>query len=263
MALWVTGLKAQPSATARPSPNARLETFQAFLLKELRRETIWWWPLRLFIAVGWLRAFAEKAVSSEWHDGSKLSAFLETHFATAVFPGYAQLMHHSFLPNAALWAWTVMIGQLLVGLSLLLGWYGRVGLMAGLFMNFNFVAAGEPNPSAFYLAMQMALLAAGGGRVMSVDSLLRHLRQRRTPRAKGSRLQWLSFCSQLAWTVVLLVTGAYSLTRVQDFTAAGSVKDPAAILAVLSFVGAAYVLLSTLRWLFGKAPATPSPAEAV
>ena len=98
------------------------ECLLRFTLREVGRDAIWWLPLRLFVAVGWLRAFAEKAVNPAWLDGSSLAEFLSSHLPKAVFPGYALLMHNVFLPNAALFAWLVMIAQVCVGLALLFGW---------------------------------------------------------------------------------------------------------------------------------------------
>jgi hypothetical protein len=140
-------------------------------------------------------------------------------------------------------AWLVMIAQLLIGLALLVGWRTKPALIAGLLMNFNFVAAGEPNPSAFYLVMQMALLSGGAARVFAVDAVLkRRGRNRARGFTHGFEL-WLP----LGAGVLLFVIALSSFGRIRDFSAAGSVKDPAAILAVLSFVGLGYLLIATLR----------------
>ena len=79
------------------------------------------------------------------------------------YPAYAALLRHDVL------ALIIMFGQLLVGLGVLTGTYTSAALLAGIFMNLNFVAAGAPTPSAFCLVIQTALLAGGAGLVFSVD----------------------------------------------------------------------------------------------
>ena len=85
------------------------------------------------------------------------------------YPAYAALLCHNVLPLPTPLAPIIMFGQLLVGLGVLTGTYTRAALLAGIFMNLNFVAAGAPTPSAFYLVIQAALLAGGAGVVFSVD----------------------------------------------------------------------------------------------
>ena len=61
------------------------------------------------------------------------------------------------LSNLSLVGIVVVVGQLIAGLSLVSGRFLGIGLLVGLFMNVNFLAAGAVNPSAFYLVMQGAL----------------------------------------------------------------------------------------------------------
>jgi thiosulfate dehydrogenase (quinone) large subunit len=237
-------------AGTKTAPSQRLETVWRFVLRELRRETIWWVPLRLFIAVGWLRACAEKISDPAWYDGSRLTAFLNEHLARgdAALPAYTRLMQDVFLPTASGLAWVVLVGQALVGASLLIGWRTRGALAAGLFMNANFLAAGEPNPSAFYIVMQMALLVGGAERSFALD------RCSKPKSASSATSSHLLLWAQLALNVLLLVIGTYGLTRIEDFSAAGSVRDPAAILAVTCFVGLGYAFIATLRLVYGFRP---------
>jgi thiosulfate dehydrogenase (quinone) large subunit len=239
---------------AHASPRVKRQVFQleglwSYVLREVRRETIWWLPLRCFVAIGWLRAFAEKIWDSGWLDGSRVAAFLEVQLDQTALPAYAALMRDSFLPGAIWLGWMVMMGQLLVGVVLLFGFRTRAALVAGLFMNANFVAAGEPNPSAFYLVMQMALLAGGAERVFAVDQSF----SRRSSKPSAF-MDWLGLWLQLALMTLLLAVGLYASTRVEDFSASGSVKDPAAILAVTCFVGLGYALISTVRLVYGFRP---------
>ena len=130
---------------------------------QVSQENVLLFPLRLFIGVGWLRAGTEKALNPQWWDGHALAAWLSHHVPVSPYPAYAALLRHDVL------ALIIMFGQLLVGLGVLTGTYTRAALLAGIFMNLNFVAAGAPTPSAFYLVIQTALLAGGAGLVFSVD----------------------------------------------------------------------------------------------
>jgi hypothetical protein len=47
-----------------------------FIKRELSKEGAYLLPLRLFIGMGWLRAFAEKVVDPDWLGGTVLAAFL-------------------------------------------------------------------------------------------------------------------------------------------------------------------------------------------
>ncbi len=48
-----------------------------FLKRELCKEGAYLLPLRLFIGLGWLRAFAEKVADPDWLGGVALAAFLQ------------------------------------------------------------------------------------------------------------------------------------------------------------------------------------------
>ena len=59
-----------------------------FVKQDLSKEGAHLLPLRLFVGMGWLRAFAEKVSDPGWHDGAVLAAFLEEGLAGdhVVFP---------------------------------------------------------------------------------------------------------------------------------------------------------------------------------
>ncbi len=124
-----------------------------------------------------------------------------------VFPFYHALVTDVFLPNAALLGWGVMLGELLAGVAILVGMFSNAALLGGLFMNLNFVLAGVPNPSAFYIIIQLTLFTGGVGAIVGMDAFLgRHLKtplsSRRTPphanssvRRNGHFRRWHWFSS--------------------------------------------------------------------
>src|SRR5262245_14312749 len=208
-------------------------------------------PLRLFIGVGWLRAFAEKAGVPACDDGSALSRFLGEQLQSgAALPGYAAPAQELFLPHAAALAWVVAIGELLVGLGILTGTLTSAALLGGLFMNLNFLLIGRPDPSAFYIVIQSALLLSGSGSVLGLDAwLCRRVRNpllvagvRRGPASRPVARRLFLGGGALSLAVAIV-----ALCNARDLTPGGSVHDPAMVLAVLATVGAASALIGYLQ----------------
>lgn len=208
-------------------------------------------PLRLFIGLGWLRAFVEKAPDRDWHDGTAVATFLTEQLAAGrvALPFYTVLIDQLFLPQAAVVGWLVILGQLLVGLAIIAGALTRPALLGGLWMNIHFILAGAPNPSAFYAVIQATLLAADAGTVLGLDGWLRQrswAAGRRTPADPltstwpGQRRLWVGV------SMLLVLAGGYSLLHAHDLSPAGSVHDPAVLLAVLSALAALRCLLAAL-----------------
>ena len=234
-------------ALSKPQPT-RLERLLAFLEREARSDMAYLVPLRLFVGVGWLRALAEKLSDPQWHGGAALATFLKKHLEAGevVFPFYAHLIQHTFIPNAGTLAVIVMLGQLLVGVSLLTGTLTRVGLLGGLFMNLNFIAAGAPSPSAFYVVMQLMLLATNAGAVLGVDRQL-ETQKGMLGRISRARVSHLPRDVLLMLALASLGVGLASLLNIRDFSPKGSIEDPAAIFTVMSCIWAAHLGIAWLR----------------
>lgn len=129
-------------------------------------------PLRIFIGLGWLRAAAEKLIEPGWYDGSALTAFLrgQLEWSQEAFPFYGTLMEAVLIPNATALGLVVIVLQLLAGITILAGFYTNAGLWAGLLMNINFILAGVPDPSAFYIVIQLVLFFGSAGAVLGLDA---------------------------------------------------------------------------------------------
>ena len=238
-----------------------------YVQTQVRQESILLFPLRLFVAVGWLRAGAEKALNPQWWDGHALAAWLLQHLPASPYPAYAALLRHEVVPFPTLLALIVMSGQLLVGLGVLTGTCTRAALLAGMFMNLNFVAAGAPSPSAFYLVIQAALLTGGAGLVFSVDRWWAS-RRVRDPLAFLTALKAAALTPsrrrarqalRLLPLIMLPLLAFWSLRYAHDFSPAGSVEDPAIILAVASFFAAGCALIAVLRGADTGAVPQPEP----
>lgn len=137
------------------------------VMRELQHPAAYLFPLRLFIGIGWLRAFAEKAFSAEWFNGGAVATFLDSQLArdAVAFPLYLQLIE-----SGSRWiGWVVIALQLLVGIGILLGTYTNLALLIGIALNANFMLAGQISPSAFYIMIHTVLFVTGAGAIFGVD----------------------------------------------------------------------------------------------
>ncbi|MCG8349764.1 MAG: DoxX family protein [Chloroflexales bacterium] len=228
------------SETSRPTPpKTRLRSLGEQLKQDLRSDKVLLAPVRGFMAVGWLRVCAEKIVDPNWHTVASLNAFLLEQLQTehVAYPGYAILIEQLFLPHVLLLSWIVLIGQLLAGIGLLFGLLTRGALLGGMFMNANFLFAGVPNPSAFYLVIQAALLIGDSGAVFGID----RWRQSQTQEREDNS-GWLI---GLALGFAALALAA--LPQIKDFSPGGSGEDLAAITVVLATMAAVWSALGFVR----------------
>ena len=111
----------------------------------------------VFLGLGWLRAVGAKAVDADWWNGAVLRDFVAEHDDRAMW-WYEPIVEHVVLPADQLWSVVVILLELAIGLALLTAWRLTPGLWAGLFLSLNFLLAGSPNPSVFYLVLTFALL---------------------------------------------------------------------------------------------------------
>jgi uncharacterized membrane protein YphA (DoxX/SURF4 family) len=208
-------------------------------------------PLRLFIGLGWLRACAEKVIDPGWRDGSSLTAFLSHRLAAGevAFPWYETLMEQVSLPHATALALVILLGQFLAGAAIAAGLVTNAALLGGLFMNLNFLLAGEPNPSTFYIVIQVALLLTHAGAILGLDAGLSKTIHNpllvAQPLAARRRRQWR--VPVLPIGAIALVTAVYALAHVTDWSPAGSVEDPAMIVVILALLTLAWATIAWLR----------------
>lgn len=206
-------------------------------------------PLRLFIGLGWLRAAVEKGIDPDWYSDVALLHFFAERIAEGniVFPFYLNLMTGSFTEYAAFLSTLIVVGEFFVGLAILFGLWTIPALIAGLFMNLNFILAGSVNPSAFYIIIQLVLLNSKVGHVFGIDGLFASfglfqptgvysiltLRYRRT------------ICFLCA-----LITGSFALSMIpyiRTFDPAQSIEDVAMLLLILLSLGTVQFMLLGIR----------------
>jgi thiosulfate dehydrogenase (quinone) large subunit len=241
---------------AAPTSSNRLTSLLRWISSETLKDGAHLLPLRLFIAVGWLRALSEKLLNPAWFDGLALSSFLNTqlHADKVAFPAYVWLISQVFLPGAPVLAWIILAGQLLVGLGLVFGAFSRAALLGALFMNLNFIAAGMPSPSVFYVVIQIMLLISNAGRVFGLDGvahqnvILRSLVQPAVRRIGRHQTRFrVSRHLLLVMAVLCAVLALAALPYAKDFSAKGSINDPAILMCVLGLFAAGQCLIRAIR----------------
>ena len=125
----------------------------------------------------WLRAGGTKLVSEKWLSGETLSTFFIEHGQ----PSFA-LRHEApeifnvFMEFFNSYGYSLItlipLLQVLAGLLLLTGFFYKSGACLGIFLNFNFVAAGVILPSFFYILLQLSIIINQDSKYMSMESLM-------------------------------------------------------------------------------------------
>ncbi len=246
-----TSVRAGQKVTTRQPLNFRAlrrSTWLSFQ-RQARRPNAYLVPLRWFIGIGWLRATAEKLVDPTWHNGEAIRAFVASVNRAGVFPEFETFLHSIVEPAAPVVAWLVVALQLYCGAGILLGRSTNAALLTGIGLNLTFMLGGVPNPSAFYVLIQLILFSAGAGAIMGFDgrasapdrSLL--IGARADNRASHPNDRW--WLGGLA--SVLFAVSAYSFAHARDFSPAGSVNDPALVLGTVAALGGLIFFISALR----------------
>ena len=124
--------------------------------KPVDRIPSWVLLTRIFIGLGWIRAFAHKIADPQWWSGESIEEFVLAH-QDITLGWYTPFLDNAVLPMVSVIALLVVLGQAVAGLTLLTGRLLGIGLTVGMVLNLNFMAAGAANPSAFYLLAQGSL----------------------------------------------------------------------------------------------------------
>lgn len=137
-------------------------------------------PLRLYVGGYFLAAAWEKIGAGFLSEPDKLIALFR-HIVEG--PDYPFRFYHAFYkmliaPHPGLFAFLVVLGELMTGAAILTGTLTRLACWGGLFMMLNFYLAfnpplGIPNNSVTFAVIMLVLLLTGAGRAYGVDHYLR------------------------------------------------------------------------------------------
>ena len=129
----------------------------------------WFWLLvRLYAGYEWFIAGTEKLGNPAW-TGAK-AGLAVTGFAKGaltktagahpnVAQWYAAFLQGFVLPHAVLWSWLITLGEIAVGVGLIIGLFTGIAAFFGGLMNANYLLAGtvSTNPILFILATWLVL----------------------------------------------------------------------------------------------------------
>ncbi|NSL52138.1 DoxX family protein [Calidifontibacillus erzurumensis] len=121
-----------------------------------------WTIVRIWLGIQWIEAGWHKVV-----DGFDASGFIQGAIGKAagdhpaVSSWYAAFLENVALPNSGLFSFLVAWGELLVGIGLIIGCLTIPALLAGAFMNLNFLLAGTTSTNPVLYTVAIILLAAG------------------------------------------------------------------------------------------------------
>jgi hypothetical protein len=189
---------------------------------------------QLFLGVGWLRAGVAHGLSRSWWNGDELLSFLAERRGQAL-PVYGLFLDGFVEPLPTGFAAVVLIAELGVGLALLANARPLEALAVGSFLNLHFIAAGQVNPSIFYLIIALGVVS------WHVEGQL--------PVAKLRQLARIGTAASLAVAVLLL-------PAVETLAPAAVIDDPAAVLVLLA------VLLAIAFWVAYLRRSDPSGGQA-
>ena len=146
--------------------------------------TAWLWlVIRLYMVTVYLPAGWSKVTSGKWlfGDGAPIQGLVGGAIASEDTPGwYVWFLENVVQPNASLFATLVALGELALGVALLVGILAGVCGFAVVFLNGNFVLAGAlgSNPVLIILGALLALAWRNAGWI-GLDRWLLPLTQRR------------------------------------------------------------------------------------
>ena len=141
--------------------------FVRFLFNNTRAG-LFWLPIRLFVGFSWLEAGWHKFTDPEWtQGGAALRAYWERAASIPeqgrppiTYEWYRDFINTLLAGGHESWfAWVVTVGELAIGIGLILGALTGIAAFFGAFMNMSFLLAGSAstNPVMFTLAVGLML----------------------------------------------------------------------------------------------------------
>jgi thiosulfate dehydrogenase (quinone) large subunit len=140
--------------------------FTRFLFSN-SRAGLFWLPIRLFVGFAWLEAGIHKITDPEWTSGASLAAYWERAAAIPeqgrppiTYEWYRDFINALLAGGHESWfTWVIILGEIAVGIGLILGILTGVAAFFGALMNMSFLLAGSAstNPIMFTLAIGLIL----------------------------------------------------------------------------------------------------------
>lgn len=142
--------------------------FARFFFANTRFSAVWL-LLRLYIGWLWLAAGYEKLINPAWigsHAGNALTGFVKGALqkSTGLHPDvsgwYANFLQAFVVHNAVAFSYLVTYGEIIVGVSLMLGIATGIAAFFGSFMNMNYLLAGTVSINPIMFVGELLLILA-------------------------------------------------------------------------------------------------------
>lgn len=141
--------------------------FARFLFNN-SRAGLFWLPIRLFVGFSWLDSGWHKLTDPEWTNGGvalrsyweRAAAIPEQGRPPITYEWYRDFINTLLAGGHETWfSWVVMLGEVAIGVGLILGALTGIAAFFGAFMNMSFLLAGSAstNPIMFTLAVGLML----------------------------------------------------------------------------------------------------------
>lgn len=131
--------------------------------------SIVWAIIRVWLGYQWFMAGYDKFHEANWMNGTALKGFLSR--AAGLIPNTPAAAHYGWyqsftasLVNSGAYTWFapfVAVGELLVGIALILGIFTSFAAVMGAFMNLNYMLAGSTSTNPVMYTFEILLLLAG------------------------------------------------------------------------------------------------------
>lgn len=126
-----------------------------------------WLPLRLFLGWQWLHESWHKVTDPAWYQtGEALMKFWQRSLQVLPKPVIAVDWYRSiieFLLNSGAYTWfakLIILGELAIGVALVLGAFTGAAAFFGGFMNWNFIMAGSASTNGLLFAIETWIVLA-------------------------------------------------------------------------------------------------------
>lgn len=128
-----------------------------------------WFIVRVYLGYAWLMAGWDKVTNPVWFGssaGAALNGFVQGALGKTagahpdVQTWYASFLQSTVLPHLVTWSNAIAVGEVLVGLGLIVGLCTSVSAFFGFFMNLNFLLAGTVSVNPIWLVLALGLMLA-------------------------------------------------------------------------------------------------------
>ncbi|OGG76503.1 hypothetical protein A2950_00550 [Candidatus Kaiserbacteria bacterium RIFCSPLOWO2_01_FULL_55_19] len=142
-----------------------------------------WLVVRLYLGYEWFMAGWEKVTNPAWFGsdaGAAMQGFVQGALGKTVglHPDvqmwYASFLQSVVVPHLNAWSNAIAVGEVLVGLGLIVGLFTGVAAFFGFVMNMNFLLAGTVSVNPIWLLLAIGIM--GARRVAGYWGLDRYVR---------------------------------------------------------------------------------------